>query len=37
MNNTDDFKIWHDGNLEEYIGPGGDIVVPEGIKGFGFF
>ena len=37
MNNTDDFKIWHDGSLEEYIGPSGDIVVPEGIKDFGFF
>lgn len=32
--NPADFII-RDGCLEEYVGPGGDVVIPEGVTGIG--
>ena len=34
MNNSNDFVI-ENGILEEYNGPGGDVVVPEGVTRVG--
>ena len=35
MSNTDDFVI-ENGVLKKYIGPGGDVVVPEGVTEIGY-
>ena len=32
MSNTNDFVI-ENGMLKQYVGPGGDVVIPEGVKG----
>ena len=34
MSNTSDFVI-ENGILKEYVGPGGDVVIPDGVKSFG--
>ena len=36
MSNASDFII-ENGVLTKYVGPGGDVVVPEGVKSVGFF
>lgn len=35
MSNAKDFKINKDGVLTKYVGPGGDVVIPEGVTEIG--